>query len=447
MKKRGRKFFWHPMTDTKIGDENTVVVERGEGNYVYDDQGNRLLDGVAGLWCMNVGHNRTEINEAIKEQLDTLAYYQLFSNVGHPKAYELAERIISMTKEENMAKVFFTSGGSDSVDTSLKIARQYWAAVGQPSKKMFISLERSYHGMHYGGTSIGGNESYQKHVGPGLEGCIHVSSPHLKENKWGCRKGEELTQRCIDELIEIIESNGEQNIAALIAEPVQGAGGIIVPPEDYWLNLREVCDKYNILLISDEVVTGFGRSGNMFGCRGWGVKPDMMIFAKGLTSGYVPLGATVFNKKIVDAIESASGDLSVITHGHTYGGHPLGCVAAIEALKIVEEERLVENANHVGGYLLEKLSKLKEQYDCISDVRGKGLMLAIDFEDEKNYSADQSIRNVEIIADYTTKSGVLIRDELQTIIISPPLTISKEEADTLVVALTEAFEYLNYECN
>lgn len=440
MVSRKEKYFWHPMTDTKASNEETIVIEKGNGNYIYDDTGRKLLDGVGGLWCVNVGHNRSEINNAISEQMKKISYYQLFTNIAHTKAYELAEKIIKMTKEEDMAKVFFTSGGSDSVDTALKITRQYWQAVGKPTKKIFISLEKAYHGMHYGGTSVGGNPIYQKFVGPGLQDCVRVSSPHLKSNKWNCKDPESLSNFCIVELIETIERIGSDNIAAFIAEPIQGAGGIIVPPDSYWPSLREVCDKYDILLVADEVVTGFGRSGNLFGSRGWGVKPDAMILAKGLSSGYVPIGAAVFNKRIVNGIESAKNDANTIIHGQTYGGHPLGCVAALESLRIVEDENLVENAREVGSYLLERLKELSEQYDCISDVRGKGLMIAIDFENTGKYDLDQTSNNVQIVANHAIEKGVLLRDELQTIIISPSLTFTKENANQLFVAVKSGFE-------
>lgn len=440
MIKRRKKFFWHPMTDTRASDEDTIVIERGEGNFVYDDTGRKLLDGVGGLWCMNVGHNRSEMKQAISKQMDKLSYYQLFTNIAHPKAYELAEKIIQMTQPEKMAKVFFTSGGSDSVDTALKISRQYWQAVGMPTKKRFISLEKAYHGMHYGGTSVGGNPLYREFVGPGLEGGIRVSSPHQKKNKWNCEDSKELTQLCISELVEVIETIGADQIAAFIAEPIQGAGGIVVPPEGYWPAVRELCDKFDILLIADEVVTGFGRSGSMFGSRGWGVKPDVMVLAKGLSSGYVPLGATVFNERVVKGIESAENGANVIIHGHTYGGHPLGCVAALEALKIVEEENLVENAKEVGSYLIHKLKSLQPEFDCIRDVRGKGLMIAIDFENTGKYDIEQTTKNVQAVADHAISAGVLLRDELQTIIISPSLTFSKDNANQLFEAVKSGFE-------
>ncbi|MDY4307639.1 aminotransferase class III-fold pyridoxal phosphate-dependent enzyme [Enterococcus mundtii] len=294
--------------------------------------------------------------------------------------------------------------------------------------------------MHYGGTSIGGNPIYREFIGPGLQDCVRVSSPHLKKNNWNCQDPEELTKHCIAELVETIEQIGADHIAAFIAEPIQGAGGIIVPPTSYWPALREVCDTYDILLIADEVVTGFGRSGHLFGSRGWGIKPDAMVLAKGLSSGYVPLGATVFNKRIVEGIESATNGANVIIHGHTYGGHPLGCVAALEALRIVEEENLVENAREVGAYLLERLKGLEGTYDCISDVRGKGLMIAIDFENTGKYDVEQTAKNVQAVADYAINAGVLLRDELQTIIISPSLTFSKENADQLFDAIHMGFE-------
>lgn len=442
MKQKPKKYFWHPMTDTRASEQETIIIERGEGNYIFNDCGEKLLDAVGGLWCMNVGHNRKTVNDAISEQMNKLSYYQLFTNIAHPKAYELAEKIITLAENEDMAKVFFTSGGSDSVDTALKITRQYWEAVEKPKKKMFISLERAYHGMHYGGTSVGGNDLYRKFIGPTLEGCIQVSSPH-KKNKWNCEDPEKLTQLCIEEIIEKIDYYGADNIAAFIMEPIQGAGGIIVPPASYWPAVREVCDQYDILLISDEVVTGFGRSGSMFGCRGWGVKPDVMVLAKGLSSGYIPMGATVFNQRIVNGIESAENGANIIIHGQTYSGHPLGCVAALEVLKIVENENLPQNAKEVGAYLLDLLKPIQSEYsEYITDVRGKGLMLAIDFEDAGNFSPEEITNNVQHVADYAISQGVLVRDELKTIIISPSLTFTKEEAKKVYSSLANGLESL-----
>lgn len=439
---RNKKYFWHPMTDTRESNEETVVIVKGDGNYIYDDKGNRLLDGVGGLWCVNAGHNRKEIKEAIIVQMDELEYYQLFTNIAHPKAYELAEKIIELTKEEDMAKVFFTSGGSDSVDTALKISRQYWEAVNKPKKKKFISLQRSYHGTHFGGISVAGSDIYRNFFGPVLQDCIFVDSPHLLINPWNCDNPDKLTELCINQLEETIKQNGPENIAAFIAEPVQGAGGIIVPPSNYWKEVRRICDKYDILLIADEVVTGFGRSGSMFGSRGWGVKPDVMIFAKGLSSGYIPMGATVFNTKIASGIENATNGANIIKHGYTYSGHPLACSAALAALDIVVKEDLPGNARVVGAYLLDKLKTLQEKYDIITDVRGKGLMIAIDFEVKGETDISKTTKKVRYVADYAIKKGVLLRDEEKTIIISPSLTFTKEDADILFNAISEGFEDL-----
>lgn len=223
---------------------------------------------------------------------------------------------------------------------------------------------------------------------------------------------------------------------------MQGAGGIIVPPSSYWLAIRAIYDKYDILLVADEVVTGFGRSGSLFGSCLWGVKPDVMILAKGLSSGYIPLGATVFNKKIVEGIETATNGPNILIHGQTYGGHPLGCVAALESLKIVEKENLPENAKQVGDYLLKLLKPLQDNYDTISDIRGKGLMIAIDFENAGNCTVEQNAKHVQHVANFAIKQGVLIRDELQTIIISPSLTFTTEDAYKVYSALKLGFENL-----
>ncbi|MDU9037663.1 aminotransferase class III-fold pyridoxal phosphate-dependent enzyme [Pseudomonas corrugata] len=436
--KTAQKKFWHPMSSAAPAQRSkTLIIAKGDGNYITDIDGQRMLDGVGGLWNVNVGHNRASVKAAIAAQLDELAYYQTFDGIAHPRVFDLAERLISMFAQENMARVLFSAGGSDAVETALKMARQYWIASGEPGRTRFLSLRNGYHGVHMGGTSVGGNGVYHYNHGPLLAGCHLLDTPWLYRNPWDCRDPEELTAHCIRQLEDQIALLGGQTIAALIAEPVQGAGGVIVPPANYWKRLREVCDRHGILLIADEVVTGFGRTGCMLGSRGWGVAPDVLCLAKGITAGYMPMGATVFNQRIADAIESGPGFSSVIMHGYTYSGHPTACAAALAVLDIVEAEDLPGNAGKIGAQLLEHLQPLAERYAVVGEVRGKGLMIALDLVTDKTTREplDPATGLATRIADEARRGGVLVRPIGNKIVLSPPLTLTSEEAGLIVQAL------------
>ncbi|MDH0756172.1 aminotransferase class III-fold pyridoxal phosphate-dependent enzyme [Pseudomonas juntendi] len=436
--KTAEKKFWHPMGSASPQHQaNTLIIASADGNYITDVDGNRMLDGVGGLWNVNVGHNRPEVKAAIARQLDELAYYQTFDGIAHPRVYDLAERLTSMFAEEKMTRVLFSSGGSDAVETALKMARQYWVVSGQPGRTRFLSLRNGYHGVHVGGTSVGGNGVYHYNHGQLLSGCHSLDTPWLYRNPWDCRDPEELTEHCIRQLEETIALYGAHSFAALIAEPVQGAGGVIVPPANYWKRLREVCDRHEILLIADEVVTGFGRSGCMLGSRGWGVKADILCLAKGISAGYIPLGATVFNERITQSIENAAGFGSFVMHGYTYTGHPTACAAALAVLDIVESEDLPGNAAKVGEELLNRLQPLSDRYDVVGEVRGKGLMIALDLVSDKRtrQPVDPAEGHAARIAEAARQEGVLVRPVGSKIILSPPLTLTSHEAEKIASAL------------
>lgn len=439
---RRQKRFWHPMGATAAGhSESTLVIARGDGNYIFDVEGNRLLDGVGGLWNVNVGHNRPEVKAAITRQLDEIAYYQTFEGVAHPRVYDLADRLCAMFEEEGMQRVLFSSGGSDAVETALKLARQYWIATGEPSRTKFLSLRNGYHGVHLGGTSVGGNGAYHFNHGPLLPGCVLLDTPWLYRNPWGCEDPQQLVDHCIRQLEDTIAFHGPHTIAAFIAEPVQGAGGLIVPPASYWPRVREVCDRHGILLVADEVVTGFGRTGCMLGSRGWGVAPDILCLAKGISAGYIPLGATMFNGRVSDAIENNKGFANVVMHGYTYSGHPVACAAALAVLDIVEGEDLPANAARVGKSLLEQLLPLKGAFEAVGDVRGKGLMLALDLVADKVSRTPLEPEGFPVrVAEAARCRGVMVRPVGNTIILSPPLTLNVEEADLIARTMRDALQ-------
>ncbi|MCL2893624.1 aminotransferase class III-fold pyridoxal phosphate-dependent enzyme [Brenneria tiliae] len=435
--------FWHPMAHPNDwSGRDPLRIVKGDGVFIWDDKGRKMLDGFAGLWCVNVGHNRPEVKAAIAKQMDELAYYQLFDGVSHPAAEKLANRLVQLTRQEDMSRVLYGLGGSDGVETALKVARQYWILQGEPQRTRFISLKNAYHGVHMGGTSVSGLPVYRLNYGPMLEGCTQIESPWLYRNPWNCDDPIELGKLVAAQLERDILYYGPQTIAAFIAEPIQGAGGIIVPPANFWPLVREVCDRYGVLLIADEVVTGFGRSGSMFGSRGWGVKPDIMVFAKALTAGYVPLSATVFNQRIETAYLENRDARGLLMTGYTYGGHPLACAAGLAVLDIVEHENLPANAAHMGEYLLGRLQSFEQRFPSVGDVRGKGLMIALDLVEDKTTKASLAADNnlAFRIAEATRDAGAVVRPVGPKLVLAPPLVIDKAGCDLLVSALQTAFE-------
>lgn len=433
--------FWHPMLHpNEMQQRESIRIVRGDGCHVFDDAGHRLVDGVAGLWNVNVGHNRPEVKAAIVAQLDELEYFQLFDGLSHPRAEELSELLMELAAPEGMRRVIYSSGGSDAVETALKIARQYWRLEGAPDRTKFISLKQGYHGTHFGAASVNGNTVFRRNYEPLLPGCFHVETPWVYRNPF-TQDPEELAQLCATLLEREIQFQSPDTVAAFIAEPIQGAGGVIVPPASYWPMVRRICDRYGVLLIADEIVTGFGRSGSMFGVRGWGVKPDIMCLAKGISSGYIPLGATMLNERIEMAFTKNHDFSGAIMHGYTYAGHPIACAAGIAALKIVRDEDLPANAAKQGAYLMEKLKPFEQRFKAVGEVRGKGLMIALDLVKDKKTreSIDPQGSYAGAVAAATRAAGALVRPVGTKIILSPPLVFQKEHVDKLVEALDAGF--------
>ena len=431
----------HPMVDPKQARANLpLIVERADGVHVYDIDGHRYLDTVASLWNVNVGHNRREVIEAMKAQLDKLAYYSTFLNTSNPPAIELSARLVQMFAPERMKKVFFSSGGSDAVETALKLARQYWKLQGEPERTQFISLRWGYHGVHFGGASINGNPAFRSAYEPLLPGCHLAESPYSYRNPWNESDPERLSQLCLQNLSELIGRVGAGHIAAFVAEPVQGAGGVIVPHESYWPGLRQLLDRHGILLISDEIVTGFGRIGSMCGARAWGVAPDLMAMAKGINSGYVPLGATLINDRVASAWDQPDVPAALM-HGYTYSGHPLACAAANANLDVVVSEDLPGRALSVGAYLQESLQQLM-RYPHVGEVRGKGLMAAVELV------TDRASREmlmppspyIQTLTSTARQEGAIVRVQGNRMILSPPLVFSHADVDETLRVLHLAFQ-------
>ncbi len=418
-----------------LAENPPMSIEGGDGVYIIDASGKRYIDGQAGLWNVNVGHGRREIKDAIKAQLDRLSYYTLFGGTTNTPSVELAELLCRITEPEGMVRAFFSSGGSEAAETSFKLVRQYWHHRGMPTKMKIISLKRAYHGVTLGALSANGITPNRVFYEPLLPGFVQVETPHLYRNPF-TDDHQALGRLCAELLEREILYQGPDTVAAFIAEPVQGAGGVIVPPENYWPLVREICDKYDVLLIADEVVTGFGRLGSMMGSRHWGVKPDIMNFAKGINSGYVPLGATMMNAKVADAFvtsDTTPFSAKAFHHGNTYAGHPLACAAAIANLKIIEDENLTENAGRVGAYFLKRLKDVQSRHNIIGDVRGLGLMIAVELADPNtNKPFDISLQLGTRVSNYCKEKGVIIRNLGDTFIISPPFILEMAHVDEMV---------------
>src|ERR1700756_3132436 len=382
LKRSNARHLWHPMAHPKMMQQSPPdIIVRGEGSWIWDIDGHRLVDGVAGLWTVNLGFGRREIRDAVIAQLDELAYYNVFRGTTHPRAIELAERVVALMQGDGVEAVFFSNGGSDAVEGALKLARQYWKIQGQGDRTKFISLRQGYHGVHFGGLSVNGNTNFRPPYEPLLPGCFHVDTPWLYRNPHSSDP-ERLGEICAELLEREIVFQGPDTVAAFIAEPVQGAGGVIVPPANYWPLVRKVCDRHGVLLIADEVVTGFGRIGDMFGTRLWGVRADLWCLAKGISSGYIPLGATAVSTRVMEAFNGADPALGTINHGYTYGAHPVAAAAALATLEILESENIPALAAREGQYFLERLHAMK-RYRIVGDVRGVGMMAGIELVAEK----------------------------------------------------------------
>jgi putrescine aminotransferase len=431
----------HPMAHPgTVRDAPPDIIARGDGSWIWDVDGHRMVDGVGGLWCANLGFGRKEIRDAIVAQLDELPFFNTFRGATHPRAIELSQRLVNLMRPDDVASVHFSSGGSDAVEGALKLARQYWKLRGQSDRTKFISLRQGYHGTHFGGASVNGNTMFRRAYEPLLPGCFHVDTPWLYRNPY-TQDADKLGQICAELLEREIIFQGPDTVAAFIAEPVQGAGGVIVPPPNYWPLVRQICDKHGVLLIADEVVTGFGRTGHMFGTRLWGVKADMWCLAKGISSGYIPLGATAVSAKVMTAFNSGDPVLGAINHGYTYGAHPVGAAAALATLDILEREQIPARAAREGTYFLERLHAMEKRHRLVGNVRGVGLMAGIEIVADKATRTPFPRGAAELARVHREayKRGAMIRLSGANIILSPALTIERSQIDLLCDALDGAF--------
>jgi len=429
---------FHPFTDHKtLGLDERRVIVRADGVWMWDSDGNRILDGMAGLWCVNVGHGRQEIVEAVRAQMSELSYYNTFFKTTTLPAIELSEMLAEITPPQfNMA--FFGSSGSDGNDTVVRMVRTYWQLLGKPEKKVILSRFNAYHGSTVAAAALGGMAGM--HAQGGVIGDIdHVAQPHwfgegqdVTPEEFGIQAARSLEAK-IDEL-------GEENVAAFIAEPIQGAGAVIVPPETYWPEVKRILKERDILFISDEVICGFGRTGSWFGCQTYDTEPDLMTMAKGLSSGYLPIGAVAISDKIADVFHTVGGEFF---HGYTYSGHPACCAAAIANLKIMKREKLVERcADDIGPYLQEHWKKLGE-HPLVGEAVMKGLMGAIELVPDKSdlkKRFDPAGQVGNMARDHSFNNGLVMRAVRDRLIICPPLTLSHDEADELAAMVKKTLD-------
>jgi adenosylmethionine-8-amino-7-oxononanoate aminotransferase len=427
----------HPVSNLhQLQREGPLVFTRGEGVYIWDSDGNRYIDAFAGLWNVNVGHGRKELAEVMRQQAEELAFSPTFFGMATPPVIELATKLSEMLPGA-INHFQFTCGGSESNETAIKIARYYWSLRGKPEKIKVISRMMGYHGIAMGALSATGVPAYWERFGPRAPGFLHVTPPYYYRHGEGLTE-DEFVDTLVKELEETIAREGADSIAAFIGEPITGAGGLVVPPERYWPAIAEVLRQHDILLIFDEVITGFGRTGTMFGMQQWNVIPDLVAFAKGITSGYVPLGGVGVTDEIFDVLAEPN---QMFMHGFTYSGHPVACAVALRNLKIVEDEHLAENAGRAGDYLIGQLRKLLDR-PYVGDVRGRGCMMTIELVADKETKAkpDPAQNIAGKLTAATRKRRITVRSGHDVLTIAPPLTIQQPELDVIAEAVADSLE-------
>ena len=417
-----------PFSDYKqLKEVGPRIITRSSGVYLWDSEGHKILDGMSGLWCVAIGYGRNELADAAAKQMRELPYYNLFFMTAHPPVLELA-KVISDIAPEGMNHVFFTGSGSEGNDTMLRMVRHYWAIKGQPNKKTIISRVNGYHGSTVAGASLGGMTYMHEQGDLPIPGIVHIPQPYwfgeggdMTPDEFGIWAAEQLEKKILE--------LGVDNVGAFIAEPIQGAGGVIVPPESYWPKIKEILDKYDILFVADEVICGFGRTGEWFGSDFYGLKPDMMTIAKGLTSGYIPMGGLIVRDEVV-AVLNEGGDFN---HGFTYSGHPVAAAVALENIRILREERIVERVKaEAAPYLQKRLRELSD-HPLVGEVRGVGLLGAIELVKDKATRERYTGKGAGMICrTFCFENGLIMRAVGDTMIIAPPLVISFAEIDELI---------------
>ncbi len=444
LKERNAKSIWHPMAHPadSLNNPPTIVTE-AEGTRISDVDGHQVVDAVGGLWNVNLGYSCEPVKAAIANQLDRLPYYSIFRGTSNDCVIELGDMLQDFFAADGLTRAFYTSGGSDSVETALRLARQYHKIKGQESRTKYLSLKKGYHGTHFGGASVNGNANFRTAYEPLMPGCFHIPAPYTYRNPFNETDPESLAQLCLQALEDEIAFQGANTIAALIMEPILGAGGVIPPHESFMPGVRKICDQHGILLIADEVITAFGRTGSWTGSRHWGVKPDLMCTAKAITNGYFPFGAVMIADHVVEVFEGDTEGKAAIGHGYTYSGHPVGAAAAIACVTETLRLNVKDNAAALGQQLFEGLQKLYDDFDMIGDVRGgHGLMCALELVSERATKKPIDKVTPVKLQKAAYESGAMIRVSGPNVILSPPLVLTAEDVDTILAALRSGFQSL-----
>ena len=443
MSRRDQKKHIHSFTNTSQHHQSGgMVIDRGEGIYLIDADGQQYLDGMASLWCVTLGYDEPRLIRAATEQMQRLPYSHTFRGRSHPKLIELAEKIVDLAPD-HLTHVFFAGSGSEAKESAIKMAWSYHKAKGQPQRRKIISRHNAYHGSTIFATRLSGMPSMHQYQNVDTSEILYADCPNYLTNAQPGESEEDYATRLAGSLEAMIQAKGGDTIAAFIAEPVMGVGGVILPPATYFEKVQAVLRRHGILMIADEVICGFGRTGNMFGSVTFGIEPDILTIAKGVSSGYSPLSAAIVADRIHDALVALTGKTGVFSHGFTYSGHPVSAAVALEALHILEERDIVGHVRKVGAHFQHQLRQL-QQNPHVTRARGIGLMGAIDLVRTKDpdESFEPSLAHGNALMDRAEENGLFVRAIGDTIVIAPPLVISEAEVDTLFERFRESLDML-----
>ena len=435
--------FLHPFTDSKaLAERGTRVITRAEGVYLYDSEGHRILDGMSGLWCVALGYGRRELAEAAYKQMQELPYYNSFFQCTNPPAIELAAKLAELTPPQ-FKHVFFSGSGSEANDTFVRLARRYWALRGEPQRSVIISRWNGYHGSTVAGASLGGMKAMHAQGGLPIPDIVHINQPYWFE-RGGDLDPAEFGLQAARELEAKILEIGPERVAAFIGEPVQGAGGVIIPPETYWPEIQRILDRYGILFASDEVICGFGRTGRWFGCEYFGTRPDFLTLAKAITSGYQPLGALMVSDRVAEVFIEQGGEFA---HGYTYSGHPVAAAVALANLEVMQREGIVERVrDELVPYWTERWRELAA-HPLVGEARSLGLFGALELVPDKpvrRFFPERGTVGTRA-RDLSIRNGLVMRAVWDTLIVAPPLVITRSEIDELIAKAFKTLDELHAE--
>ena len=437
LKENNARHMWHPMTHPADSLANPPkIITGGKGVRIVDVDGQETIDAVGGLWNVNLGYSCAPVKEAMAGQLEQLPYYSTFRGTSNDAVIELSFMLREFFEPDGLSRAFFTSGGSDGIEIALRLARQYHKIRGEAGRVKYLSLKKGYHGTHTGGASVNGNANFRTQYEPLLPGCFHIPAPYTYRNPFNETDPEKLAQLCLASLEDEINFQGASTIAAFIMEPVLGAGGVIPPHASFMPGVREICDRNGILLIADEVITAYGRTGSWSGCRHWGVRPDFSVTAKAITNGYFPFGAVMIADHIAETFENDETGKANVASGYTCSGHPVGAAAAIACLKETRRLKVNENAAARGTQMMAGLEELKARHDIVGDVRGgQGLMNALELVADRATKKPLDAPRIKTVFDTVHANGVMVRVSGPNLILSPPLVVTEQDVTDILFAL------------